>query len=195
VPPPPWAWFAVVALVAAERVVELAISHRNARATLAAGGVEYGHGHFGAMKVLHTTFLVACAAEVWLLQRPFDARIGAPLAAAALAAQALRYWAIASLGRRWNVRVLVLPDQAACTDGPYRYLRHPNYLAVVVEGIALPGMHGAWITAALFTIANAALLRIRIRCEEEALSRHCHYQTRFAGRARWRPRRPATEAP
>ena len=87
-----------------------------------------------------------------------------------VASQALRWWCIATLGRRWNTRVIVVPGLAPVRTGPYRVLRHPNYVAVVIEGIALPLVHAAWVTAALFTVANASLLRVRIRAEEAALA-------------------------
>jgi methyltransferase len=86
-----------------------------------------------------------------------------------IAAQALRYWCIATLGPRWNVRVIVVPGMALATDGPYRFLRHPNYLAVVTEMIALPLVHTAWLTAIVFSLLNAAMLAVRIRVEEAAL--------------------------
>jgi methyltransferase len=86
-----------------------------------------------------------------------------------VASQALRWWCIATLGRRWNTRVIVVPGLAPVTSGPYRFLAHPNYVAVVVEGIALPLVHEAWLTALVFTGANAALLTVRIRAENAAL--------------------------
>ncbi|MEO1172759.1 MAG: isoprenylcysteine carboxylmethyltransferase family protein, partial [Myxococcota bacterium] len=96
-----------------------------------------------------------------------------------LLAQGLRYWVIGTLGPMWNVRVIVIPGAAVVTAGPYRWLRHPNYLAVVLEGICLPLVHGAWITALAFSAANAWLLRVRIRCEEQALSASTDYRQRF----------------
>jgi len=87
-----------------------------------------------------------------------------------VAAQALRWWCIVTLGPRWNTRVIVVPGLAPVVAGPYRVLRHPNYLAVAVEGAALPLVHGCWITAVSFTVANALLLRVRIRVENEALA-------------------------
>jgi methyltransferase len=89
--------------------------------------------------------------------------------ALALAAQALRYWAVASLGKRWNVRVITIPAMPLSTAGPYRFMRHPNYLAVVLEGIAIPLIHTAYLTAFGFTLLNGLMLRTRIRCEERAL--------------------------
>jgi methyltransferase len=83
--------------------------------------------------------------------------------------QALRWWCVRTLGRRWNTRVIVLRDTPLVQGGPYRWLRHPNYVAVVIEGVALPLVHTAWLTAAVFTLANAALLRVRIRLENSAL--------------------------
>jgi methyltransferase len=88
-----------------------------------------------------------------------------------LCAQGLRWWCIASLGRQWNTRVIVVPGAPRVTGGPYRFLSHPNYVAVVVEGLALPMVHTAWITAIVFTVLNAALLRTRINVENDALAR------------------------
>jgi len=87
----------------------------------------------------------------------------------ALVAQALRYWAIASLGDRWNTRIIVVPGLEPVTRGPYRFLRHPNYVAVVLELAAVPLIHGAWVTAAVFTLGNALLLLVRIRADEAVI--------------------------
>jgi methyltransferase len=187
-------YLAFLALLALERLVELHISRRNAARAFARGGVELGQRHFRAMKLLHGAFLGACAAEVLLLQRPFVPALGWPMLGLALGAQALRYWAIASLGPHWNVRVIVVPGARAVTSGPYRWLRHPNYLAVAIEGVAVPLIHSAWWTALGFSAANAALLAVRIRCEERALAEHCDYDARLGGRRRFLPARPATEA-
>ena len=148
---------------------ELALSRRNAAWAYSEGGVEHGREHFFAMKLLHIAFFAACALEVVLLGRPFLLWLGAPMLALALAAQALRYWAIASLGKRWNVRVITIPGMPLSTTGPYRFLRHPNYLAVVLEGIAIPLVHTAYLTSIGFTLLNSLMLRTRIRCEERAL--------------------------
>jgi len=92
------------------------------------------------------------------------------MVAVVLATQALRWWCISTLGRRWNTRIVVIPGLPLVDPWPYRWLRHPNYVAVVVEGIALPMVHTAWITGVTFTVLNAVLLRVRIRAEEDALS-------------------------
>lgn len=187
------AYLGLMALLGIERIVELTISRRNAAWAFNRGGVETGRGHFGFMKVLHTGFLFACCVEVLVLGRPFIPFLGYPMLAVALAAQALRYWAIHSLGPYWNVRVIVVPGETARASGPYRYLRHPNYLAVILEGIAVPLIHGAWITAIVFTVLNALLLSVRIRCEERALSMHCSYQQRLGRRRRFVPGAVAKE--
>jgi methyltransferase len=164
-----WWYTGLVALVGLERLVELRLSVRNARWAFERGGKEYGHGHYRVMTLFHTAFLAACVAEPWLLQRPFPQAWGVLALALAVAAQFLRYWAITTLGPRWNTRVIVLPEAEPVTGGPYRYFRHPNYAAVVLELAALPLVHGAWLTAVVFTLGNALLLRTRIRVEEQAL--------------------------
>lgn len=160
----------LIAATAMERLVEVRVSLRNARWAFARGGVEHGRGHYPAMVLLHTGFLLAAVGEVWLLSRPFLPALGLPALALALLCQGLRWWCIRSLGPRWNTRVIVVPGLPPVRDrGPYRYLRHPNYLVVVVEGLALPLVHSAWLTALGFTVLNALLLAVRLRVEERAL--------------------------
>lgn len=160
----------VVAATAVERLVELVVSARNARWSFARGGVESGRGHFPAMVALHTGLLVACVAEVVLADRPFVPALGVAALVAVVASQALRWWCITTLGPRWNTRVIVVPEPLV-VRGPYRRLRHPNYVAVVVEGLALPLVHTAWVTALVFTVLNAVLLLgFRIPAEERALA-------------------------
>lgn len=165
-------WYLLlIAAVAAERVAELVVSQRNLAWSRARGGVEFGAGHYPAMVVLHTGLLVGCVVEVYALHRPFVGWLGWPMLAVVIAAQGLRWWCIATLGRQWNTRVVVVPGAPRVTGGPYRYISHPNYVAVVAEGIALPLVHSAWLTAAVFTALNAALLRTRISTENAALAR------------------------
>ncbi|MFC9079928.1 isoprenylcysteine carboxyl methyltransferase family protein [Streptomyces sp. NPDC057062] len=166
-------WYGLlVAAVAGERVAELVIARRNQRWSTARGAIVAGQGHYPAMVALHTGLLVACPAESWLLDRPFVPALAWPMLAVLVCAQALRWWCIHALGPRWNTRVMVVPGLPLVTSGPYRWrwLRHPNYAAVVAEGLALPLVHTAWVTAALFTSLDAALLTVRIRCENRALA-------------------------
>jgi methyltransferase len=161
----------LIAAVAIERVVELVVSKRNLEWSRARGGVEFGAGHYPAMVALHTGLLVACIVEPIALHRPFLPALGWPMLVVVVAAQALRWWCIATLGYQWNTRVVVVPDAPRVTGGPYRLFSHPNYVAVVLEGIALPLVHTAWITALAFTALNAALMRTRIGVENTALTR------------------------
>lgn len=170
----------LIALVAFERLVELVITKRNISRMLARGGIELGRGHYPVMVVLHTAFLVLAPLEVFWLDRAFLPWLGWPMLALLAATMIVRYWAIVSLGDRWATRVVVVPGEAAVRRGPYRFLKHPNYLVVVIEILALPLVHTAWLTAVTFTLGNALLLRTRIRVEEEALREHGDYQRVFA---------------
>ncbi|TAL44794.1 MAG: hypothetical protein EPN91_03660 [Salinibacterium sp.] len=166
-------YIALILATGAERIVELVLSKRNAAEAFARGAVEYGRGHMPLMILLHTGLLVGCIVEVVYFGRPFLPALGWPMLALALLCQAARYWIIHSLGRQWNTRVIVVPGAKRVTDrGPYRlsWLRHPNYVVVAVEGIALPLVHTAWVTAVVFTLLNAILLLgIRIPTENRAL--------------------------
>jgi methyltransferase len=165
-------WYVVlVAAVAAERLAELVVAQRNLAWSRARGGVEVGAGHYPVMVVLHTGLLIGCLAEVYFLNRPFLPWLGWPMLAVVVAAQVLRWWCIRTLGRQWNTRVVVIPGAERISGGPYRLLPHPNYVAVVAEGIALPLVHTAWVTALVFTVLNAALLTVRISTENNALAR------------------------
>ncbi|GAA2406183.1 isoprenylcysteine carboxyl methyltransferase family protein [Mycolicibacterium llatzerense] len=164
-------WYlTLIAAVAVERLVELVVSKRNLAWSLARGGTEYGFGHYPFMVVLHIGLLVACVLEPLLLDRPFIPALGWPMLTAVLAAQGLRWWCIGTLGPQWNTRVIVIPGASRVVAGPYRWLPHPNYVAVVIEGFALPLVHTAWLTATVFTVLNALLLRTRLRVENAALA-------------------------
>lgn len=165
------AWYVgLVLLVGGERVLEIVVAARNRGWSLAHGGVERGRGHYPYMVALHTALLLGCVLEVAVADRPFVPALGYPMLVLLVAAQALRWWCITTLGRQWNTRILVVPGLARVARGPYRLLRHPNYVAVVVEGVVLPLVHTAWVTATVFTVLNAVVLRIRIRVEEAALT-------------------------
>lgn len=164
-------WYVLLVLATGgERVAELVVARRHTRWSMARGAVEHGRSHYPAMVVLHTGLLLGCLAEVVTMRRPFHPGLGWTMLAVVVAAQALRWWCVRTLGPRWNTRVLVVPGLPLVAGGPYRWLRHPNYVAVVAEGAALPLIHGAWLTALLFTLLNAALLTVRIRCEDAALA-------------------------
>lgn len=165
----PW-YLALIAIVALERLVELVVSKRNLAWSMAHGGTEYGYGHYPTMVTLHVGLLAGCVAEPLLMHRPFVPALGWPMLAVVLGAQVLRWWCITTLGPQWNTRVIVIPGAARVLDGPYRWIPHPNYVAVVIEGFALPLVHSAWLTAATFSALNALLLRTRLRAENAALA-------------------------
>ena len=160
----------LIVAVGLERVAELVVSERHARWAFEHGGVEYGRSHYGVMSALHAAFLISCVAEVAVADRPFLLWLGWPMLALVLAAQAVRWWCIATLGNQWNTRVIVVPGIPLVTGGPYRWLRHPNYVAVAVEFFALPMVHTAWVTALVFSLINLGLMAVRIPVEERALA-------------------------
>jgi len=164
-------WYQLlIGAVAVERLAELVVTQRNRAWSQAHGGVEFGAGHYPVMVVLHIGLLVGCLAEPIVFHRPFVAALGLPMLAIVIAAQALRWWCISTLKHQWNARVIVIPGAARVTAGPYRLLPHPNYVAVIAEGFALPLVHSAWMTALVFTVLNAVLLRTRIHVENSALA-------------------------
>ena len=181
-------FLSLFALVALERGWELVLSTRHARRALARGAVSgEGRGAYATMVAAHALFLVAAPAEVLVFERPFLPLLAAGMLPLAAGAMALRYWAVSALGERWNTRLLVVPGDPAVVSGPYRYVRHPNYVAVTIELCALPLLHTAWATALLASAANAILLARRIPREEAALVRFADYDARLGDRGRFLP--------
>lgn len=167
---PDAAWFTLLTLlIGCERVVELFVARRNRRWSLARGGVEYGARHYPVVVALHGALLLGGVIEVWLRRPELHPAVSLPMLILVLAAQALRWWCIRTLGPQWNTRISVVPGRRRVGRGPYRLLRHPNYLAVIVEGLALPLVGSAWITAIAFTVANSVFLSVRIQTEQQAL--------------------------
>lgn len=188
----PWSVLAYLALLAAVglgRLLELRLSRRHQRALAARGARRAAEPGFVFMVALHTGVLVACALEVVLLRRPFSPLLGLPALAAFALANALRWWVIATLGPHWNVQVVgSLQELGVVTGGPYRFVRHPNYVAVFVELVALPLVHGAWLTAVVATALHVAVLRSRLAVEEAVLAAHGPYVQAMGGKPRFLPR-------
>jgi methyltransferase len=179
-------WFAALLLATgAMRLVELAVSVRRQRArpdaVVAEGGL------FAAMAALHAALVVLPLAEVWLRAPPFDPRLGAAAGALLVVATALRVWTLRTIGGSWNVRIVRPEATGIATTGPYRWVRHPNYLCVAMELLALPLLHGAWLSAAVLGLWNAAVLAVRIRNEEAVLATIPAWRAAFADRARLLP--------
>lgn len=155
--------YLIMALVTLQRLGELVIAASNTRHLRALGAVEIGRSHYPVMVALHASWLAA----LWLSVGGRD--VSLPLLGAFVLLQALRVWVLATLGRRWTTRIIVLPGAPLVTGGPFRFLRHPNYCVVVGEIAVLPLVFGLTWLAVLFTLLNAAMLWVRIRAESSAL--------------------------
>jgi methyltransferase len=162
----PWVPAAILAAVALQRLAELVLARRNTRALLAAGGVEVGAGHYPFLVGVHVLWFVVLAA--WIARGP--AAFHGEWAAAYLALQPLRAWTMLSLGRFWTTRIITVPGVPPVRRGPYRFVRHPNYIVVAGEIAALPLAFGAWPLAVAFTVLNAVALTLRLRAENAALA-------------------------
>jgi methyltransferase len=162
----------VLTIVVVQRLSELVLARRNYRWAMRRGGREYGADHYWLFVALHSLWLLCMASEYLILQPPVPTWWPVSLVLI-VAAQVLRYWTITTLGRCWNTRIVVFDRMVRVQAGPYRFFRHPNYVAVALEIAAIPALVGAWYTALLFSIANGALLLlIRIPAEERALENH-----------------------
>lgn len=183
------AFTSLVLAVAGQRLWEVRKSKRHERALKDRGAVEHAPEQMPVMKAVHGAWLASTLAEVWLADRPFRPGLAAGALAVFAGGQALRLAAMRGLGERWTVKIITLPDEPPVSGGVFRYVRHPNYLGVVLEIAALPLMHGAWATALAFSAANGALLYARIRAEEQALDEASRYREVFAERPRFVPAR------
>jgi methyltransferase len=155
--------YAIMVFVTLQRLSELVIARRNTRDLMAQGAVEIGAGHYPAMIALHASWLIL----LWLTVG--GRAVSLPLLAVFAVLQGLRVWVLATLGRRWTTRVIVLPGAPLVTRGPFRLVRHPNYCVVVAEIAVLPLVFGLVWIAVLYTLLNAAMLWVRIRSESRAL--------------------------
>ena len=180
--------FAVLVLcVASQRLYEVQKSQAHVLALKERGAVEHAPGQMPWMVAMHGTWLVAMLLEVFLLARPFVLLLALVSLVLFACAQTLRIWAMRTLGPRWTVRILTLPGEPPITGGPFRYVRHPNYLGVALEVFALPLLHSAYVTAIVFTLLNALMLHVRIRAEERALGKASNYEQSFRGQRRLVP--------
>lgn len=168
----------LVPFIALQRLFELLLSASHVRSQVARGGREFHRESFPVMAGLHVLFLVSLAAESYPWRVPLDDLTWACLAALAVVT-AGRYWVIASLGRCWTVRIVVVPGEPVRKAGPYRFLRHPNYVVIVLEFLLFPLLARAPVTLVAFSAANLLVLRQRIRLEESALREHTDYAQRF----------------
>jgi methyltransferase len=179
----------LLAAVGLGRLLEMRLSRRHQRALRAAlpDAAPAPEPAFAAMVALHTGVLLAAAVETVLLRRPFHAALGVPALLAFALANGLRWWVIATLGQHWNVRVVSSMQLGVVTSGPYRWVRHPNYVAVFVELAALPLIHGAWLTALVGGALHLLILRRRIALEESVLLADAGYRAAMGDKPRFLP--------
>lgn len=180
-------YLCLLAAVGAERLIEMRISRKNQQRLTAQGVEKISEPHFCWMVLLHAGVLVAAALEVALLRRPFIAALAVPTALLFVLANGIRWWVIRILSGHWNVQVMASAGLGAVTSGPYRWIRHPNYLAVYIELIALPLIHTAWITAVIAALGNAWVLARRVAVEESVLLADPAYRAAMGGKPRFLP--------
>ena len=177
---------AIVAAVILQRLVEVRMSDRHRAEILQQGGTEHGDNLLGAVKVLQVSWWVAMIAEVWLCDRPFIPALAAVALTATIMGQVLRYLSMQALDWRWTLPIMTVPKPVVET-GVYRYVRHPNWLGVILEIAFLPLIHSAYLTAIAFSVANAWLMSRRITTEEAALSKNNNYVDVFEHKPRFIP--------
>jgi methyltransferase len=182
------AFTGLVVAVGAGRLIELSISQRRRRGLRARGASPVAERHFPVMVILHAGILIGSIAEAWWTARPMIPWLGLTCLALVFGASLLRWWVIATLGPHWNVRIMSSLSLGVVTDGPYRFVRHPNYVAVFVELTALPLVHGAYATALLGGLAHLWVLWQRIRAEEEVLHADPAYRAAMSDKPRFLPR-------
>jgi methyltransferase len=181
------AFLALLVAVAALRLVELRISKQHQREMLGRGAAKVDEPRFRWMVALHTLVLIGAAAEVVFLHRLFIPVLAAVMFVIFLAANAVRWWVIRTLGEHWNVQVVDSTRLGVVTSGPFRFVRHPNYAAVFAEMIALPLIHTAWITALVGTVAHIVVLSQRLSTEERVLFANPDYRAAMSGKPRFLP--------
>jgi methyltransferase len=164
-----WIFTGLVGLLAIQRLYELRLSRRNEAIIRSRGGREHASGQMPVMTALHAGWFISMLFEVHVVRRPFLPVLSVLALVPLLAGQSLRYAAIRTLQWRWTVKVMTVPGLPLVRQGIYRYLRHPNYLGVILEIFAVPLLHSAYVTSIIFSLANMLLLKARIGAEESAL--------------------------
>jgi methyltransferase len=169
------------------RIFELGVSRRHQQQMAADGATKVKEPQFCWIVFVHTGVLIGAALEVVLLRRPFIPILAAVMLLLFLAANAVRLWVVRTMGKHWNVQVMNSMGLGVVTDGPFRFVRHPNYAAVFVELVSLPLIHTAWITAVLGCVGYVATISQRIALEESVLFANPAYRTAMAGKPRFLP--------
>ncbi|WP_339254679.1 isoprenylcysteine carboxyl methyltransferase family protein [Sporosarcina sp. FSL W8-0480] len=168
----------VISIVILQRLIELLVARRNEKWMKDHGAFEAGATHYPFMVGMHILFFISLFLEVLFLNRQLSS-IWPVLLAIFLATQLLRIWCLASLGKFWNTKIIVLPNAQVVRKGPYKWIRHPNYIIVATELLILPLLFNAFFTAALFTLLNCWMMTVRIPTEEKALKEATNYKEEF----------------
>jgi methyltransferase len=183
-----FAYIALLVVVGIGRLAELGVSRRNQRKLEQQGVRKIPEAHFRWMVILHGAVLVCAGAEVLFLHRPLIPALAIPMLVLFVLANLLRWWVIRTLAGHWNVEVMESSRVGVVSSGPYRWVRHPNYVAVVLEIFSLPMIHTAWITAIAGTLGDLEILRRRIKVEDGFLMSNPDYRAAMGGKPRFLPR-------
>jgi methyltransferase len=183
-----FAYLCLLVLVGIGRLAELGISRRNQRQLEKQGVRKIPEPHFRWMVLLHGSVLVCAGAEVLLLHRPLIPALAISMAVLFILSNLLRWWVIRTLAGHWNVEVMESSRVGVVSSGPYRWVRHPNYVAVVIEIFSLPMIHTAWITAIIGTLGDLEILRRRLSVEDGFLLSNPAYRQAMGGKPRFLPR-------
>ncbi|RDU36405.1 hypothetical protein DRW41_12785 [Neobacillus piezotolerans] len=179
-------FIAFIGFVIIQRLVELMVARNNEKRMKQEGALEFGQAHYPWMVMMHAAFFLAFVLEVWIFKKGLSP-IWPLFLLLFILAQAGRIWALSSLGKYWNTKIIVLPGAAIVKRGPYKFIRHPNYAIVTLELLVIPLLFQAYITAALFAVLNAIMLSVRIPAEEEALRNLSEYGKIIDGSNRFVP--------
>ncbi|SDL92876.1 isoprenylcysteine carboxyl methyltransferase family protein [Bacillus sp. OK048] len=180
-------FFLFISVIIIQRLIELMIARKNEKWMKEQGALEFGTNHYPFIVLMHSLFFLVLVFEKIAFSREL-APIWPLLAAVFIFAQLMRVWAISSLGRYWNTKIIVLPNVDVVRKGPYRFIKHPNYLVVSIELLVVPLFYGAFVTACLFTLLNILMLSVRIPAEERALRELTEYEGSFEKCNRFLPK-------
>ncbi|WP_090831410.1 MULTISPECIES: isoprenylcysteine carboxyl methyltransferase family protein [unclassified Bacillus (in: firmicutes)] len=181
------AFYVFFFVIVIQRLIELVIAHKNEKWMKEQGALEFGKGHYPYMVLMHILFFLVLFIESVFFVKEISA-FWIPLVGVFLLTQAIRIWALSSLGKYWNTKIIVLPNASVVKKGPYRFLKHPNYVIVTIELLIIPLIFKAYFTLILFAILNFIILSIRIPEEEKALNSLTTYDGTFAESNRFVPK-------
>ncbi len=174
-------FYSVFAIEVLERLFELVLSKFNTKKVLARGGVVIKHPIHRVVVISHIIWLVAIPLEIYFFRAEFNTTLASFCLVVLVFAMVLRYWAVLTLGDRWNIRVITVPGEERITGGPYRWFRHPNYIAVYAEYFALPLLHSAWFSASILGVIGSLVIAAKTRVEDDALSHALINSTEVGG--------------